>query len=153
VWIRSPLGLPRAGETTRGAGKLEPMTVDAKASKSQLQVQNLFQLNVFLQSDICEVRNCKHNTMSTVNRGVRIATKTLRSPVIRAPLLRAPSLAVKRANFGRSTRPATVKFSTMTPLQSGAPPPPQAREYDPEIKDIASYIHHTPIESDLAVST
>jgi 2-methylcitrate dehydratase len=38
----------------------------------------------------------------------------------------------------------------MAPLQSGAPPLPQAREYDPEIKDIASYIHHTPIESDLA---
>jgi 2-methylcitrate dehydratase len=40
----------------------------------------------------------------------------------------------------------------MAPLQSGAPPPPQAREYDPEIKDIASYVHHTPITSDLAVS-
>lgn len=40
----------------------------------------------------------------------------------------------------------------MSPLQSGAPPPPQAREYDPEIKDIASYVHNTPIDSDLAVS-
>jgi 2-methylcitrate dehydratase len=40
----------------------------------------------------------------------------------------------------------------MSPLQSGAPPPPQAREYDPEIKDIASYVHNTPINSDLAVS-
>jgi len=39
----------------------------------------------------------------------------------------------------------------MSPLQSGAPPPPQAREYDPEIKDIASYVHNTPIVSDLAV--
>jgi hypothetical protein len=41
----------------------------------------------------------------------------------------------------------------MSPLQSGAPPPPQAREYDPEIKDIASYVHNTPITSDLAVRT
>lgn len=39
----------------------------------------------------------------------------------------------------------------MSPLQSGAPPPAQAREYDPEIKDIASYVHNTPIQSDLAV--
>ncbi|ESZ92392.1 2-methylcitrate dehydratase-like protein [Sclerotinia borealis F-4128] len=41
----------------------------------------------------------------------------------------------------------------MSPLQSGAPPPPQAREYDPEIKDIASYVHNTPIDSDLAFDT
>ncbi|RAL65929.1 hypothetical protein DID88_005591 [Monilinia fructigena] len=41
----------------------------------------------------------------------------------------------------------------MSPLQSGAPPPPQAREYDSEIKDIASYVHNTPINSDLAFDT
>ncbi|QSZ36629.1 hypothetical protein DSL72_006510 [Monilinia vaccinii-corymbosi] len=41
----------------------------------------------------------------------------------------------------------------MSPLQSGAPPSPQAREYDPEIKDIASYVHNTPINSDLAFDT
>ncbi len=39
----------------------------------------------------------------------------------------------------------------MSPLQSGAPATPQVREYDPEIKDIASYVHNTPIKSDLAV--
>jgi 2-methylcitrate dehydratase len=91
--------------------------------------------------------------MSTVNRGVRIASKTLRSPTLRAPLLRASPIALKRANFGPSTRPAPAKFSTMAPLQSGATPPPQVREYDAEINDIASYIHHTPIQSDLAVSS
>lgn len=40
----------------------------------------------------------------------------------------------------------------MSALRSGAPAPPQQREYDHEIKDIASYVHNTPIESDLAVS-
>jgi 2-methylcitrate dehydratase len=40
----------------------------------------------------------------------------------------------------------------MSPLQTGAPPPLQARDYDPEIKDIASYVHNTPITSELAVS-
>lgn len=30
--------------------------------------------------------------------------------------------------------------------------PTQGREYDPEIKDIASYVHNTPIDSELAVS-
>ena len=91
--------------------------------------------------------------MSTINRGVRTATRTLRFPAIQSRALRAPLALTSRAKFAASSRPATFKqFSTMSPLQSGAPPPPQAREYDPEIKDIASYVHHTPIESDLAVS-
>jgi 2-methylcitrate dehydratase len=91
--------------------------------------------------------------MSTLNRGVRTATRNLRLPAIQSRTLRAPLAIASRAKFGASTRPATFKqFSTMSPLQSGAPPPPQAREYDPEIKDIASYVHHTAIESDLAVS-
>src|SRR5450432_3884665 len=90
--------------------------------------------------------------MSAINRSVRTATRSLRLPAIRPTALRAPSIAHKaKANFGPALRPATAKFSTMAALQSGAPPPAQAREYDPEIKDIASYIHHTPITSDLAV--
>jgi 2-methylcitrate dehydratase len=39
----------------------------------------------------------------------------------------------------------------MTSLRSAAPPVQAKREYDPEIKDIASYIHNTPIDSELAV--
>ena len=40
----------------------------------------------------------------------------------------------------------------MTSLKSAAPPVQGKREYDPEIKDIASYIHNTAIDSELAVS-
>jgi 2-methylcitrate dehydratase len=40
----------------------------------------------------------------------------------------------------------------MSALKSSAPPVPSKREYDPEIKDMASYIHNTPIDSELAVS-
>ena len=90
--------------------------------------------------------------MSTINRSIRTATKNLRLPVLRPTTLRAPSIALNaRATYRTPLRPVTAKFSTMAPLQSGAPPPPQTREYDPEIKDIASYIHRTSIESDLAV--
>jgi 2-methylcitrate dehydratase len=42
-------------------------------------------------------------------------------------------------------------FSTMSSLKSAAPPVQSKREYDPEIKDIASYIHNTSIDSELAV--
>lgn len=39
----------------------------------------------------------------------------------------------------------------MSSLKSGAPVVPSTREYDPEIRDIASYIHNTKIDSELAV--
>ena len=88
--------------------------------------------------------------MSAINRGVRTASRNLRLP---ARALRAPLALSCRATFVASQRtPSFKQFSTMSPLQSGAPPPPQAREYDPEIKDIASYVHNTPINSDLAAS-
>lgn len=41
----------------------------------------------------------------------------------------------------------------MSKLQSNAPIQVSVREYDPEIKDIASFVHNTPIESDLAFDT
>lgn len=92
--------------------------------------------------------------MSAINRSVRTATRNLRLPTAQARALRAPLLtSAARAVVSASSRGASYKqFSTMSPLQSGAPPPPQARDYDPEIKDIASYVHNTPIDSALAVS-
>jgi len=41
----------------------------------------------------------------------------------------------------------------MSSLKSAAPPVSGKREYDPEIKDIASYIHNTPVDSELAFDT
>ena len=52
--------------------------------------------------------------------------------------------------------PASVKktayFSTMSVLNSDAPAAIGGRRFDPEIKDMASYIHNYKIDSDLAVS-
>lgn len=91
--------------------------------------------------------------MSSINRSVRTASRTLRIPILQSRALRAPLAISSRANFAAPNRTSSFRqFSAMSPLQSGAPPPPQAREYDPEIKDIASYVHNTPINSDLAVS-
>jgi 2-methylcitrate dehydratase len=39
----------------------------------------------------------------------------------------------------------------MSSLKSAVPPVQSKREYDPEIKDIASYVHNTAIDSELAV--
>lgn len=42
----------------------------------------------------------------------------------------------------------TSKFSTMSPLQAA---PVLEREYDPEIKDMADYVHNYKVDSELAV--
>ena len=48
-------------------------------------------------------------------------------------------------------RPQGASFSTMSALQSDASPTIGTKEYDSEIKDMASYVHKYKIQSDLAV--
>lgn len=49
--------------------------------------------------------------------------------------------------------PMAASISSLGPLKSSAPiAVARAREYDPEIKDMASYVHNFKIDSDLAVS-
>jgi 2-methylcitrate dehydratase len=43
------------------------------------------------------------------------------------------------------------RFSTMAARQSAAPPVSGDKSYDPEIQDMASYIHEYNVDSDLAV--
>ncbi|PBP15794.1 putative 2-methylcitrate dehydratase protein [Diplocarpon rosae] len=90
--------------------------------------------------------------MSALNRGVHTATRSLRAPALLIRALRTPLFA--RASLLSSTTSLTFRqFSIMTARQSGAPPPPQACDFDPEIKDIASYVHNMPIDSELAFDT
>ncbi|KAL4781332.1 MmgE/PrpD family-domain-containing protein [Aspergillus varians] len=50
--------------------------------------------------------------------------------------------------------PRVSTFSTMTSLKSAAPIPAAVqKEYDPEIKDMADYIHNYKVDSDLAFDT
>ena len=44
-----------------------------------------------------------------------------------------------------------TSFSVMATLKSNAPAMAGVREFDPEIKDMASYVHNYKIDSDLAV--
>jgi 2-methylcitrate dehydratase len=85
------------------------------------------------------------NLCSTASRALRQRSSVI-SRAVRPIALRAtPSTPI-------SARAVTASsFSTMSSLKSAAPPVSGKREYDPEIKDIASYIHNTSIESELAV--
>lgn len=47
-----------------------------------------------------------------------------------------------------------ASISSVAPLRSSVPVAAAGvREYDPEIKDMASYVHNYKIDSDLAVSS
>ena len=93
--------------------------------------------------------------MSAVNRGLRQATRSLR-------LHRScPPSALRASNFLKNTavpfsaaarHNTRTSFSTMAALQSAHTPAPSNQAYDPEILDIAGYVHNKPINSDLAVS-
>ena len=68
----------------------------------------------------------------------------------------SPAASLRVASFARFSSPALAQsksnFSTMAALNSAAGPTTAGpRDYDPEIKDMASYIHNYKIDSDLAV--
>ncbi|TLD22357.1 hypothetical protein PspLS_07945 [Pyricularia sp. CBS 133598] len=103
--------------------------------------------------------------MSAVNRTLRVAGRSLRIQQQRSSLstlaslnsasaLR-PSSTPRGATSAFSSSVRTSSFSTSTAPQSSAPnmSSAEAREYDPEISDIASYVHDTPIDSELAFDT
>ncbi|KAK3906584.1 MmgE/PrpD family-domain-containing protein [Staphylotrichum tortipilum] len=99
--------------------------------------------------------------MSAVNRGLRQATKTLRlhrygpQSALR-PLSSLNSSKAAAAPLSlAATYTRTRSFSTMASLQSagGAAPAASAKSYDPEIVDIANYVHNKPIDSELAFDT
>ena len=98
---------------------------------------------------------------ASVHRGLRTASKSLRlqQTCLQAarPLVAsraAALLAAPRSSPSSSSSSSHItNFHTMASLQSNAPvTPSEGRGYDPEIKDIADYIHNKPIDSELAVS-
>lgn len=108
------------------------------------------------------------NIMSAVNR---VLSKSLRlqktypSQAARSvSLLNAGGASSRASGFSarslsRTTTTTTTRsspFHTMASLQSASattPKPSEGVGYDPEIKDIANYIHNYKVDSDLAVSS
>jgi len=98
--------------------------------------------------------------MSAVNRGLRQASRTLRLPQrfsqksALTPLSARCSQLSPVSALTRASSRNHNNFSTMASLQSNAPAsaPVDLKSYDPEIVDIADYVHNKPIDSDLAVS-
>jgi 2-methylcitrate dehydratase len=75
-----------------------------------------------------------------------------------AALQRPAIVPIQAFTRPRTTVPLTqptmaTSFSTQTPMASSLPSKPSTREYDPEIQDMAKYIHHYEINSDLAFET
>ena len=94
--------------------------------------------------------------MSVANRSLR--TLRIQNPQRLAALAGAAarpsaSFGAARCSASPSLSSSTRTFSSSVAKQSGAPAmASSAREYDPEIKDIADYVANKPIDSELAVS-
>ena len=87
--------------------------------------------------------------MSALNR-------TLRAALPSVARFTAPRISTRVSGPAfRATAVKTTAFSSMSKMMSANGPVETVnpREYDPEIKDIASFVHNTPIDSDLAVRT
>jgi 2-methylcitrate dehydratase len=87
-------------------------------------------------------------SLPAVRRLTHSSPRTLaRIPVSRLPTFasssRIPSVASRVSQAPR--------FSTMAARQSAASPASVDKSYDPEIQDMASYIHEYNVDSDLAV--
>lgn len=107
--------------------------------------------------------------MLAVNRTLRTAGRTLRlsqqqqrsylrssAPLTLAATSQSSSSsspALRSTTRARPSSSTLSAFSTSTARQSSAPANMSSLEYDPEISDIAGYVHNTTIDSDLAVST
>ena len=89
--------------------------------------------------------------MSAVNRSLRTVSRRIALPRRSTPLAAGFRAS---ANLAPRTVPAaTASFSTSTRAMAGVAPPMEGNPvYDPEIKDIADYVHNKPIDSELAVS-
>lgn len=89
---------------------------------------------------------------------VRRLTHTSPRTLARIPISRlAPTFASSSSSHLAAIAAPRVnrapRFSTMAARQSAAPAVPSGdKAYDPEIQDMASYVHQYNVDSDLAVS-
>ncbi|RJE26104.1 2-methylcitrate dehydratase [Aspergillus sclerotialis] len=83
----------------------------------------------------------------------RLTSRSPRTLQSRIPSVSRPSLVALNSFKSRTpTAPRVSHFSTMSSLQASAPASTD-KSYDPEIKDMADYIHNYKVDSDLAYDT
>lgn len=81
----------------------------------------------------------------------RLTSRAPRALQSRVPAVSRPSLvALNTVKSVNSAAPRVSQFSTMTSLRA-APSPSVDKSYDPEIRDMADYVHKYNVDSDLAV--
>lgn len=82
----------------------------------------------------------------------RLTNRTPRALQSRLSSLARPSpVALHSLKSLNSSTPRVSRFSTMTSRQYAAPAASPDKTYDPEIKDLANYVHNYNVNSDLAV--
>uniref|UniRef100_A0A093V913 2-methylcitrate dehydratase n=1 Tax=Talaromyces marneffei PM1 TaxID=1077442 RepID=A0A093V913_TALMA len=84
-------------------------------------------------------------------RTLRLSSRISQAPALSRSLISSTStLRTSTLSKSSTLNRQISKFSTMSPLQAA---PVLEREYDPEIKDMADYIHNYKVDSELAFDT
>ncbi|KAH8886693.1 2-methylcitrate dehydratase [Thozetella sp. PMI_491] len=98
-------------------------------------------------------------SLCSASQSLRVTPRSALQSAVRPAALGSTAQASRAALHRSAPRAASAlsshhNFSTMASLQSAhAPVATGPKTYDPEIDDIASYVHNTPINSDLAFDT
>ncbi|KAH8431414.1 putative 2-methylcitrate dehydratase [Aspergillus melleus] len=90
---------------------------------------------------------------SALRRLTHRSPRTFQSRIVSVSRPGASFISRSPLSSVNSSTPRTSRFSTMASLQQAAPAAPVDKSYDPEIKDMADYIHGYKIDSDLAFDT
>ncbi|PLB49377.1 2-methylcitrate dehydratase [Aspergillus steynii IBT 23096] len=92
---------------------------------------------------------------SALRRLTHRSPRTFQSRIVSVSRPGASFVSRSPLSSVNSSTPRTSRFSTMASLQhaAAAPAAPVDKSYDPEIKDMADYIHSYKVDSDLAYDT
>ncbi|KAE8142211.1 MmgE/PrpD family-domain-containing protein [Aspergillus pseudotamarii] len=93
---------------------------------------------------------------SALRRLTHRSPRTFQSRISSVSRISSATSSLSSLNTFRAVNsavPRASRFSTMAPLQSGSQDGALQKPYDPEIQDMANYIHNYEVNSDLAYDT
>ncbi|KAE8164205.1 MmgE/PrpD family-domain-containing protein [Aspergillus tamarii] len=93
---------------------------------------------------------------SALRRLTHRSPRTFQSRISSVSRISSATSSLSSLNTFRAVNsavPRVSRFSTMAPLQSGSQDGALQKPYDPEIQDMANYIHNYEVNSDLAYDT
>ncbi|KAI1004002.1 2-methylcitrate dehydratase [Podosphaera aphanis] len=91
--------------------------------------------------------------MSLIGYGARVAPRTIHFPAVQRAAIQLTPLLQTKFHTRPRYNTGVPRYFTMSSSQCSTAAPAATRQYDPEITDIANYVHNVSINSELAFDT